>query len=158
MPGSAYFRVLLLCTFLCTFIQWSMSHDVSNVAAMQQGDKKPLLMILSSFIVPGKNITFRGIKNLDGVIDYMMSHGGDKATEFVVTGGSAGGLSTFLHADRFAAALKAGAKGIKTIRAAPVVGYFLDHDNFKHTGGGKPNTPDWSKPGSPTAQNYTMWM
>ena len=49
------------------------------------------------------------------------------------TGGSAGGLSTFLHADRFAAALKGGAKDIKTIRAAPVVGYFLDHDNFAHT-------------------------
>ena len=50
----------------------------------------------------------------------MMSHGGTEATEFVVTGGSAGGLSTFLHADRFAAALKTGAKAIKTVRAAPV--------------------------------------
>ena len=108
--------------------------------------------------MPGKTITMRGIKNLDGVIDFMMAHGGDKATEFVVTGGSAGGLSTFLHADRFGAALKAGAKDIKTIRAAPVVGYFLDHDNFAHTGGGKPNTPGWSKPGAPTAQNYTLWM
>ena len=25
-------------------------------------------------------------------------------------------------------------------------------------GGGKPNTPGWAKPGSPTAQNYTLWM
>ena len=57
---------------------------------------------------------------LAGVIEFMMSHGGTEATEFVVTGGSAGGLSTFLHADRFAAALKAGAKAIKTVRAAPV--------------------------------------
>jgi hypothetical protein len=39
--------------------------------------------------------------------------------------------STFLHADRFAAALPTGCKA----RAAPVVGYFLDHDNFKHTTG-----------------------
>ena len=36
--------------------------------------------------MPGKDVTFRGIKNLDGVIDFLMSHGGDKATEFVVTG------------------------------------------------------------------------
>merc|ERR1719446_2024922 len=79
-----------------------------------------------------------------------------KATEFVVTGGSAGGLSTFLHADRFAGRLKAESPNIKTIRAAPVVGYFLDPDNFKHTTGGKPNTPAWAKPG--TGANYTTWM
>jgi hypothetical protein len=65
----------------------------------------------------GSTVTFRGIKNLDGVIDFAKGHGLDKATEFVVTGGSAGGLSTFLHADRFAAALPTGCKA----RAAPVV-------------------------------------
>ena len=39
-----------------------------------------------------------------------------------------------------------------------MVGYFLDHDNFKHTTGfpGGPNTPAWSTPG--TGANYTMWM
>ena len=44
------------------------------------------------------------------------------------------------------------------MRAAPVVGYFLDHDNFKHTDGypGGPNTPQWSTPG--TGANYTAWM
>jgi hypothetical protein len=40
----------------------------------------------------GSTVTFRGIKNLDGIIDFMKSKGLDKATEFVVTGGSAGGL------------------------------------------------------------------
>lgn len=71
----------------------------------------------------------------------------------MVTGGSAGGLSTFLHTDRAAARVpKAKHAG------APVVGYFLDHDNFKHTTGfpGGPNTPAWSTPG--TGANYTMWM
>lgn len=71
--------------------------------------------------MPGKSIQFRGIKNLDGVIEFALKNGMNKATEFVLTGGSAGGLSTFLHADRFAAALPAGAKA----HAAPVVGYFL---------------------------------
>ena len=69
----------------------------------------------------GSTVTFRGIKNLDGVVGFAKAHGLNKATEFVVTGGSAGGLSTFLHADRFAAALPKGCKA----HAAPVVGYFL---------------------------------
>ena len=47
------------------------------------------------------------------------------------------------------------------VRAAPVVGFFLDHDNFKHTDGnasghGGPNTLEWSTPG--TGANYTEWM
>lgn len=110
--------------------------------------------------VPGTKdtVTFRGIKNFDAVVDFAMKNGMTAASEFVITGGSAGGLSTFLHADRVAARLQAEAPACKKIRAAPVVGYFLDHDNFKHTTGypGGPNTPAWSTPG--TGANYTMWM
>ena len=83
----------------------------------------------------GGNLTFRGIKNLDATIEWAIAHGMDKATEFVLTGGSAGGLSTFLHADRVGAKVAAAAPGCSKIRAAPVVGYFLDHDNFRHTAG-----------------------
>ena len=87
-----------------------------------------------------------------------MKNGMTKATEFVLSGGSAGGLSTFLHADRVADRLKKEAPGCSKIRAAPIVGYFLDHDNFAHSTGfpGGPNTPQWAKPG--TAANYTSWM
>jgi len=81
----------------------------------------------------GGNLTFRGIKNFDATLDWAFEHGLDKATEFVLTGGSAGGLSTFLHADRAAARVAAAAPNCKKIRAAPVVGYFLDHDNFAHS-------------------------
>jgi hypothetical protein len=36
---------------------------------------------------------------------------------------------------------------------APVVGYFLDHDNFKKdSAGAKPNDPSWGH------ASYTMWM
>ena len=108
--------------------------------------------------MPGKSIHMRGIKNIDGVIQFALKHGMNKATELVITGGSAGGMATFLHADRFAAALPAGAKAW----AAPVVGYFLDHSTYKRTSkgpyGGKPNTPGWSQPGGPNAANFTMWM
>lgn len=112
-----------------------------------------------------------------------MKNGLTKATEFVLTGGSAGGLSTFLHADRVAARLEAEAPDCKLIRAAPVksyatalpcrcvpfpfgmsphfaaprlrrkmqvVGYFLDHGNFKNTTG-QPNTPNWHQARRPAA-------
>ena len=60
--------------------------------------------------------------------------------------------------DRVAARLKAEAPGCKKIRGAPIVGYFLDHDNFKHTTGlpGGPNSPQWARPG--TGATYTTWM
>mmetsp|Transcript_31828 Transcript_31828/g.83401 ORF Transcript_31828/g.83401 Transcript_31828/m.83401 type:complete len:427 (-) Transcript_31828:1841-3121(-) len=105
-----------------------------------------------------EKITFRGITNLDAVMDFMVAHGLGEATELVVTGGSAGGLSTFLHTDRFANRAKSVAPNVKKIAGAPVVGYFLDHDNFGHTDGypGGPNTPTWSTPG--TGANYTFWM
>jgi len=99
----------------------------------------------------GGNLTFRGIKNLDATIEWAIAHGLDKASEFVLTGGSAGGLSTFLHSDRVAAKVQAAAPACKKILAAPVVGYFLDHDNFGHTTG-VPNTPTWNQ------ANYTTWM
>ena len=70
------------------------------------------------------------VKNLDATIEWAIAHGLDKASEFVLTGGSAGGLSTFLHSDRVAAKVQAAAPACKKILAAPVVGYFLDHDNF----------------------------
>ena len=75
----------------------------------------------------GGNLTFRGIKNFDATVAWALEHGLTEATEFVLAGGSAGGLSTFLHADRVAAVLRAKAPNCKKIRAAPVVGYFLDH-------------------------------
>ena len=101
--------------------------------------------------MPGKTLTFRGIKNLHATVTWALEHGLKDATEFVLTGGSAGGLSTFLHSDRVAARVRAEAPNIKKIVSAPVVGYFLDHDNYAHTSG-TPNTPDWNK------ENYTGWM
>ena len=53
---------------------------------------------------------------------------------------------TFLHMDRISARVKAVNPNIK-VRAAPVVGFFLDHDNFGHTDGyflSSGNLADWS--------------
>jgi len=100
---------------------------------------------------PGANLTFRGIKNLDATVEWALAHGLKDATQLVVTGGSAGGLSTFLHADRVIAAAKKGGAPLEKAWAAPVVGYFLDHDNYAHSSG-TPNQPSWKQ------DNYTDWM
>ncbi len=125
--------------------------------------------------VPGTNesLWFRGIKNLDATLDWLFEHGGLKdATEVMLKGESAGGLSTFLHADRVGDRLKAASPKLATYRAQPIVGYFQDHDNFAHSDGfspdgkGGPNTDYWSnynttsggwnEPG--TGANYTFYM
>ena len=81
---------------------------------------------------------FLGIKNLDKTLDHAFQHFGLKnATEVIVTGGSAGGLSTFLHVDRISNRFDNNVK----IRAAPIVGFFLDHSNIQNSD-----------------QNYTAWM
>lgn len=85
-------------------------------------------------VLGGGNLTFRGIKNLDAGLDFAIAHGLDKASDFVLTGGSAGGLSTFLHADRVAARVARVAPKA-TVRAAPFTGFFLDHSDFHHTAG-----------------------
>jgi len=75
---------------------------------------------------------FRGIKNLDAAMDFAFAAGLGGATEFVLTGESAGGLATFLHADRVAAQVSQRAPGCQHIVAAPNVGFFLDHDDYAH--------------------------
>ena len=59
----------------------------------------------------------------------------------MVTGESAGGLAAFLHVDRVSRKVRSRAPKCKTVRGAPFVGYFLDHDNVRHS-----------------KSNYTAWM
>lgn len=68
--------------------------------------------------VAGATVTFRGIKNFDAAIEFALAHGMNDATEAVLSGSSAGGLSTFLHADRFSAAVTAAAPALTKVRAA----------------------------------------
>jgi hypothetical protein len=91
---------------------------------------------------PGHSLTFRGMANFDATFDYLFTNLGlQNATQFVLTGGSAGGLSTFLHLDRAAALVRGRSPMATSIKGAPVVGYFLDHANFVHS-----------------SDNYTAWM
>eukprot|EP01063_Lacrimia_lanifica_P040597 TRINITY_DN926_c1_g1_i6.p1 TRINITY_DN926_c1_g1~~TRINITY_DN926_c1_g1_i6.p1 ORF type:complete len:386 (+),score=122.95 TRINITY_DN926_c1_g1_i6:66-1223(+) len=91
--------------------------------------------------VPGAELYFRGIKNLDAAVEFALKHGMDRATELVVSGSSAGGLSTFLHTDRIVAQARARNPALEKVVSVPVDGFFLDHDNYNHG-----------------AYNYTAWM
>lgn len=96
---------------------------------------------------PGKFIHYKGMRNLDATIDYALAELGLKeASELVVTGGSAGGLSTFLHLDHIAERMAAEAPECKRTTGAPVVGFFLDHATYA------------GSVAYPTSGNYSDWM
>jgi hypothetical protein len=91
---------------------------------------------------PGSTLHFRGMNNLDATLDFAFEKLGlDQATKVVLTGGSAGGLSTFLHSDHVAERVWKEANRA-TLKSAPVVGYFLDHANYENNDNSYPN---WMK-------------
>ena len=73
-------------------------------------------------VVEGTKLWMRGHRNLVAVIADLHAFGGlGAATEVIVTGGSAGGLATILHADYIATLLPAA--GVKAVSDC---GFFLD--------------------------------
>ena len=71
-------------------------------------------------------LQYRGIRILHGVLDTLLdAHGLTGAKELLITGGSAGGLATILHADSIAARVKAAAPGV-VVRAEADCGFFLN--------------------------------
>ena len=138
----------------CLFYSWpAIGLTVHCLAITSQAAPWPVPGSNTSERPEGEFLTFRGIKNFDATIDWAMKHGMDTAEEFVLTGGSAGGLSTFLHMDRVAARLKAEAPSCKKVTGAPVVGYFLDHGNFLNVTG-TPDTPSFRNATYTTKMRY----
>jgi hypothetical protein len=76
-----------------------------------------------------KTIWFRGKRVLDAILDTLLTdHGLDQATEVLLSGGSAGGLSTYIHADHVASRLPS---TVTKYKAAPNSGFFAFHTNFE---------------------------
>ena len=83
---------------------------------------------------------FRGFTNIQETLTYAFKHLNlDQAENVILTGGSAGGLSTFLHSDYVANRLKEEAPNAAPLKSAPVVGFFLDHPNYVHSSSSYPN-------------------
>lgn len=78
-------------------------------------------------VVNGKPLYFRGRRIIDAVLaDITTKHDFGSAQEVLLTGCSAGGLSTYLHVDYVGSQLPA---SVHKYRAAPISGFFLDHLN-----------------------------
>lgn len=79
----------------------------------------------------GTKVYFRGRRVLDAILDVLLDskgpYGLNQATQVVVAGGSAGGLSTFLHADYIGTRMPA---TVNKFRAVPLSGFFLLHEPF----------------------------
>ena len=77
--------------------------------------------------VDGKLIYFRGLRNLKAIMnDLLENKGMNRATEVILSGGSAGGIGVFLHADRIGEMLPG---TVARYKAIPQSGVFLDRPN-----------------------------
>ena len=61
--------------------------------------------------------------------DLLANHGLADATEFHLTGCSAGGLSTFLHTDFVGDFVRGNAPNLEKYGSSPISGFFLDREN-----------------------------
>jgi len=78
-------------------------------------------------VVDNKKIYFRGLYNMKAIVqDLLDNHGLDKATQVILGGESAGGLSAFIHADQIAEMLPL---TVQRYKAIPMSGLFFRHDN-----------------------------
>ena len=78
-------------------------------------------------VMNGSNVWFRGRRNLDAMLGYLRDeHRLGSATDVLVSGGSAGGLSAYIHADYIRASFPS-PSAVRKFRAAPVSGFFLNH-------------------------------
>ena len=94
-------------------------------------------------VVNGQKIFFRGKRIIDAVIKTRVrDHGLGSAENVLLTGCSAGGLSTYLHADNVGELVKVAAPAtLKKYKAAPLSAVFLLHDTVEQ----KPIYPDHMK-------------
>lgn len=76
----------------------------------------------------GRPLYYRGYRNLRATLEYLLTMASPSlsaATHVLVSGSSAGGLTTYLHIDAIAEAVHAVNPGA-VVKALPEVGFFID--------------------------------
>eukprot|EP01063_Lacrimia_lanifica_P010154 TRINITY_DN16901_c0_g1_i1.p1 TRINITY_DN16901_c0_g1~~TRINITY_DN16901_c0_g1_i1.p1 ORF type:complete len:468 (+),score=103.24 TRINITY_DN16901_c0_g1_i1:114-1406(+) len=85
--------------------------------------------------VNGTALYFRGRAILHGALDMLLDRtlpfGMHRAERVLLSGCSAGGLATYLHADALRRTVAAAAPALRDFRAAPISGFFLNHANLR---------------------------
>ena len=77
---------------------------------------------------PGQVMYFRGAASFDSALDLLLKLGMSEAELIIFTGGSAGGLTVFLHLDHVMERMKTEAPKARVV-GEPVCGFFIDTDN-----------------------------
>ena len=85
-------------------------------------------------VVENTTLYYRGRGLLDGIFDELYTnHSLSAAKEVTLSGCSAGGLTTYVHADAVAARVQARSPNAKTVAVADAM-FSLDHDDFAKDG------------------------
>jgi hypothetical protein len=109
------------------FCNWSFIYAQYLDGTSRSGDA------LAPVTVNGSTIFFRGHRILNETLKALLSRGGPgagvpsiaTASRLLITGSSAGGLTSFLHADEIASAVRA-VNARCDVRVMPEVGFFID--------------------------------
>jgi STAM-binding protein len=102
------------------FWAWNVAYLIYCDGASFSGNKD------NPIVVNGTSIYFRGRRILDTVINDLIKRNLNKATHVILTGCSAGGLSTFLHTNYVGARIPSTA----VFKSIPQSGYFLNANNL----------------------------
>ena len=106
------------CNFTLVLINYC---DGNSFAGML---REPLVFNNTKLHLKGKFI-------LDALIERLLTKEGlHNASQFLLTGGSAGGLAVYLHSDAIRDRLVASVPGLKKFGAIPISGFFLDEPNI----------------------------
>ena len=106
------------------FCNWTTVYQPYCDGASRAGDAA------DPVVVSGEALYFRGFKVLESMLHALLQPAGANpsladATQVLISGSSAGGLTTLLHADFIADAIHA-ANPAAVVKAVPEVGFFID--------------------------------
>lgn len=111
-----------------TFGTWNHVVLAYCDGASFSGDAEPLLWPDPNDASQNMTLYFRGRRVLELLVQVLLEeHGMAQAEEVILAGGSAGGLATFLQADRVGSLLPS---SVRKYRAVPVSGFFLMHTDL----------------------------